>query len=1195
MRYERMKAALLALIMSASVIPFVPSSATAFAASVQKYDLGANAQSGWTSVSAEQLYDKGKGFGFSSKSDVKNVSASGKGELSDAVQFMGSTTFNVDLSKGIYRVRVRLGNTSRTSIYMENMLQIVNMTGNNAVDEVLIPITDGQLNIRAGAGKSGTAFSISAIEIEKISDDPTLPPTVWICGDSTVCNYYPLDTSVQGGWGQMLGHYIDKSWNIRNLAASGQYAQGFVQSGQFTPIETYGKAGDVYIISIGINDSKYYKGDVYNQVVTDMVKRAKKKGMEVILVKQQGRNGDAQKNPLLSSRWYAGELDRIAKNENVQVVDLFNLWQDYCIKIGADKTNALYMNGDTLHPNRAGAEKLAELFSTQFKQTAAKADPIKLDNGTMISGLTVNDSENAADWSIQSGFDAGKEVFGDRQCKFTYVPERLKGAEWIRTACDSKKYTGDEATFTAAQDITVYVGIDTRAEANAGWLSSWTKTSMTMTDDGTPNITYNIYSKDIKSGQQITLGSVNMATAVNYVVVATEYTNQQGNPSQRNGEFSYIRGDLNSDGRIDCFDMVLMRQGLVSGFDDMASELADLNDDGAPNTADAVIMQGFILGKKVDIVPYSPTPTENKHTNENARKMEYLNRGVSAVSTGKDVFISWRYLATDDDNVSFNIYRTTDGKTVKLNSALVTDGTNYTDTTADLKKDNTYSVKAVVNGKELAADDSDTLRSGAVQQCKILNIKSGSKIHFVWVGDFDDDGEYDYLVDRNIDTHQKLEAYKSDGTYMWTIDLGYNSEEKNNITPGASAIDVGMWDGATVYDMDCDGYADVLLRIADGVTFGNGKTFTNSEDKQAQFIAVIDGRTGSLKDYTPVPNDFKSIGTMACMMEIGYLDGVNPSVICWMKNRNKDKTFNSMTAAFGYDNGTFKLRWKYKNDVLFKERTEYKNGYAEAHQIRVADVDYDGKDEVLHMGYCLNGDGSLRYHIDEIVHGDRWFVGSFSNKNNGKEMYGYGIQQKNQYGLLEYIYNASTGEMLWTNYSKSSELIDVGRGNIGDIDPNYEGFEVWSFQGLYNYSGKRIGDNNLYPCIRLWWDGDLLAESYNDTKFEKWNWKEQKVERLLSPWKITDSAGSDRGAPMFYGDIMGDWREEVIMTSSDYSKLLIWCPTAPTDTRLPCLAQDPCYRNCMTGKGYYQSHMLSYYLGTGMETPQKPNISIITK
>ena len=375
------------------------------------------------------------------------------------------------------------------------------------------------------------------------------------------------------------------------------------------------------------------------------------------------------------------------------------------------------------------------------------------------------------------------------------------------------------------------------------------------------------------------------------------------------------------------------------------------------------------------------------------------------------------------------------------------------------------------------------------------------------------------------------------------------------------------------------------------MTFGDGKQYTNA-DKQAQEIAVIDGRTGSLKASAPVPQDYIKIGPMACMMEIGYLDGVHPSVVCWMKNRNSDKTFNSVTAAYGYENGKFIKRWQYKNEVLFNDRTEYKNGYAEAHQIRIADVDYDGKDEVLHMGYALNGDGSLRYHIDEIVHGDRWFVGSFDNANNGREMMGYGIQQNNQYGLLEYFYNASTGKMIWTNYAKEGTA-DVGRGNIGDIDPRYDGFECWSFQGLYNHNGKRIGDNALYPCIRLWWDGDLLAESYNDTKFEKYNYEAGTVSRLLSPWKITDTTGSERGAPMFYGDITGDWREEVIMTSSDYSKLVILGTTDPTDTRLYCLAQNPCYRNCMTAKGYYQSHMLDYYLGTGMKMPKTPDISII--
>lgn len=205
---------------------------------------------------------------------------------------------------------------------------------------------------------------------------------------------------------------------------------------------------------------------------------------------------------------------------------------------------------------------------------------------------------------------------------------------------------------------------------------------------------------------------------------------------------------------------------------------------------------------------------------------------------------------------------------------------------------------------------------------------------------------------------------------------------------------------------------------------------------------------------------------------------------------------------------------------------------------------------------------------------------------------GYAVQQNNPSGLLEFFYNASTGKIIWKNYA-SEGTADIGRGVAGDVDPNHEGFEMWSFQGLYGMDGKKISDNTMYPSIRLWWNGDLLSESYNDGKLEKWNYETQGTERVATTWKITNCTGSDRGAPMFYGDILGDWREEIIMTSSDYSNLVILTTTIPTDIRLNTLSQDPCYRNCMTSKGYVQSHMLSYYLGDGMNTPSAPDISYI--
>ncbi|MCI7804199.1 MAG: hypothetical protein MR503_03865 [Oscillospiraceae bacterium] len=336
--------------------------------------------------------------------------------------------------------------------------------------------------------------------------------------------------------------------------------------------------------------------------------------------------------------------------------------------------------------------------------------------------------------------------------------------------------------------------------------------------------------------------------------------------------------------------------------------------------------------------------------------------------------------------------------------------------------------------------------------------------------------------------------------------------------------------------------------------------------------------TGALEASAPVPDDHIDIGPKACMMGIGYLDGETPSLITWFKNRNADKSFNSYMVAYHFENGQFVQQWKYEN----------KYGYAEAHQFRVEDVDYDGKDEILHMGFALNSDGTLRYHMDEVVHGDRYHITAFSNDDNGKEMLGYAIQQNNANGLLEFIYNASTGEILWKNYAESGTA-DVGRGDIGDVDPTHDGYEVWSFQGMYTKDGEKISDTTAYPSLKLYWDGDLLTESYNDGKIEKWNYEDKSVSRLATTWKITGCSSSDRDAPMFYGDILGDWREEVICTGYGYASLVILSTTIPTDYRLNTLSQDPSYRNDMTSKGYVQSNMLSYYLGAGMNMPEQPN------
>ncbi|MBP5379200.1 MAG: RICIN domain-containing protein, partial [Ruminococcus sp.] len=240
---------------------------------------------------------------------------------------------------------------------------------------------DGQLNIQAVPGKEGYAYTMSALEIKQISSDATMKPTIWLCGDSTVCNYYNTTDSAQHGWGQFLGEYIgtDK-YEIRNMAASGQYAKGFVDAGQFDAIEYYGKTVDIYIISIGINDTNYSNADEYTSVVTDMVKRAKAKGMEVIRVKQQGRRGDLQRTSKLSGRWFGGELDSIGAAQNVKVLDLFNKWQNFGFSVGYDGMASYYAiqaNGkeDDLHQSMKGAKKIAEIMASMLELGSSSSQP----------------------------------------------------------------------------------------------------------------------------------------------------------------------------------------------------------------------------------------------------------------------------------------------------------------------------------------------------------------------------------------------------------------------------------------------------------------------------------------------------------------------------------------------------------------------------------------------------------------------------------------------------------------------------------------------------------------------------------------------------------------------------------------------------------------------------------------------------
>ncbi len=561
-----------------------------------------------------------------------------------------------------------------------------------------------------------------------------------------------------------------------------------------------------------------------------------------------------------------------------------------------------------------------------------------------------------------------------------------------------------------------------------------------------------------------------------------------------------------------------------------------------------------------------------------ARQMENLGRGVVAIRTGtSSVFLSWRLLGLDPAGIGFNVYRSANGgAAVKLNGSVLTAGCNYNDTTANLAQANAYYVRPVIGGVEQAASGSFILPANAATEPVVrIPIRNTGGVPHVWVGDLDGDGEYDYVLTRE-GTRQKVEAYRRDGTFLWATDQGPNSDNTGNNEYEArpSTLASGNWDGVTVYDLDGDGRAEVILKTANGVVFGNGVTMSVS-DNNAQFISVLNGMTGAERARIQWPSTYASDGWMGMNFGIGYINGTTPNIIVKGKNRVGMDGFNMIVCAFSFSNGSLTKNWQWNRGTANAN---------DGHQIRMFDIDRNGTDEFCDCGFTLNANGSFRYAIPGVIHGDRNSIGDLNPSRAGIE--GFVIQQDNPSGLLYAVYDAATGAIIRNHFGA---IEDTARGLAADIDASSPGCEYWSFHGVHRMdNGNTIGTGQPYPNFRIWWDGDLLAENLHDGKVEEWNGG-----RLLTTWNaaIGGAAGTYRNAPMFYGDILGDWREEIVMTSYDSTQLIVFTTPTPTTTRLYTPAHNPAYRNSMTMKGYQQSHYTDYFLGDGMSTPPAPNIS----
>ncbi|MCR4644145.1 MAG: carbohydrate-binding protein [Oscillospiraceae bacterium] len=268
-----------------------------------------------------------------------------------------------------------------------------------------------------------------------------------------------------------------------------------------------------------------------------------------------------------------------------------------------------------------------------------------LPENRLITELSVKDADHAASWVITPASDTGTLVFGDRTFTYTEYPAELAGSEGILTACDSKNWNSDAATFTAAADMTVYVGLDSRLENVPVWMEGYTKTALTALTSN--DVTFEYYSKQVAAGESVLLGTNGQsAYCVNYVVQAvpsqtiapTEPTEEPTEPtdaptepteeptdaptepteeptdapteptsatSEPDEPYSEICGDVNCDGVVNILDVICLNKNLMTG-DPIPAQgriNADANASGGnPDEADALTILKFV----VEIIPELP-------------------------------------------------------------------------------------------------------------------------------------------------------------------------------------------------------------------------------------------------------------------------------------------------------------------------------------------------------------------------------------------------------------------------------------------------------------------------------------------------------------------------------------------------------------------------------------------------------------
>ncbi|HEX5203323.1 rhamnogalacturonan lyase [Paractinoplanes rhizophilus] len=547
---------------------------------------------------------------------------------------------------------------------------------------------------------------------------------------------------------------------------------------------------------------------------------------------------------------------------------------------------------------------------------------------------------------------------------------------------------------------------------------------------------------------------------------------------------------------------------------------------------------------------------------------ENLDRGLISMRTTGGNFLSWRSLKSDPAGLTFDVYRGSHKLTT-------TSRTNFTDTGAPASA----SYRVVPSGAATLAATAPSAPPTATLAASSMDVPiqippggtTPDGVSYTYsandasVGDLDGDGAYEIVLkwdpSNAKDNSQSgytgnvyVDAYKLNGTRLWRIDLG------RNIRAGAHYTQF------QVFDYDGDGRAEVAMKTADGTRDGAGAVIGSSSADYRnsagyvlsgpEFLTVFNGQTGramSTVDYVVARGSVSAWGDSygnrvdRFLAGTAYLNGSYPSLIT-----ARGYYTRSTVSAWDFRNGTLTRKWTFDSNSSTNGSKWTGQGN---HQLSIADVDGDGRDEIIYGAMAID-DNSAGLWVNGQGHGDALHVGDLIPSRPGLEMFKV---DENTGSLAAWMADARTGAIIWSNPSCGC---DNGRGVSDDIYAGSPGAESWSsaVSGLYSSTGRNIGRKPSSANFVIWWDGDAQRELLDGTHIDKYGTGGDT--RLLTASGVHSNNGT-KSTPSLQADILGDWREEVIWPTTDNTRLRIYSTTDATSISHVSLMQDRMYREAV--------------------------------